>query len=243
MMELNQINKNLACFQLGRIIKQKILKKMSNSNAQKSNVNILGSNNETKVNQFNISIYANDVLSITNELRENIIDTLEGELVNSELNVFLCYPNILKDKLFDSCINNLKTELSKIDAVIYEGGGKQTLPDTESVYIHIAELDFINKKCDSIIIFVLDELTLSQITLISYYKITKDIKNPDLIVICNDKIKNLDRFFSLGVLQYCDDNSIKIFDISDIEDEKIENIIRRVRNKKLVSKNKGLLGG
>ncbi|MCP6183059.1 hypothetical protein NL435_27280, partial [Klebsiella pneumoniae] len=84
-----------------------------------------------------------------------------------------------------------------------------------------------------------DELTLSQITLISYYKITKDIKNPDLIVICNDKIKNLDRFFSLGVLQYCDDNSIKIFDISDIEDEKIENIIRRVRNKKLVSKNKG----
>ena len=61
--------------------------------------------------------------------------------------------------------------------------------------------------------------------------------------ICNDKIKNLDRFFSLGVLQYCDDNSIKIFDISDIEDEKIENIIRRVRNKKLVSKNKGLLGG
>ncbi|QLZ76252.1 hypothetical protein [Citrobacter sp. RHBSTW-00107] len=149
----------------------------------------------------------------------------------------------MKDKLFDSCINNLKTELSKIDAVIYEGGGKQTLPDTESVYIHIAELDFINKKCDSIIIFVLDELTLSQITLISYYKITKDIKNPDLIVICNDKIKNLDRFFSLGVLQYCDDNSIKIFDISDIEDEKIENIIRRVRNKKLVSKNKGLLGG
>lgn len=61
---------------------------MSNSNAQKSNVNIIGSNNETKVNQFNISIYANDVLSITNELRENIIDTLEGELVNSELNVF-----------------------------------------------------------------------------------------------------------------------------------------------------------
>ncbi|EEL7631044.1 hypothetical protein GIZ64_16545, partial [Salmonella enterica] len=160
MMGLNQINKNLACFQLGRIIKQKILRKMSNSNAQKSNVNIIGSNNETKVNQFNISIYANDVLSITNELRENIIDTLEGELVNSELNVFLCYPNILKDKLFDSCIKNLKTELSKIDAVIYEGGGKQTLPDTESVYIHIAELDFINKKCDSIIIFVLDELTL-----------------------------------------------------------------------------------
>ncbi|WP_220386226.1 hypothetical protein, partial [Klebsiella pneumoniae] len=73
---------------------------MSNSNAQKSNVNIIGSNNETKVNQFNISIYANDVLSITNELRENIINTLEGELVNSELNVFLCYPNILKDKLF-----------------------------------------------------------------------------------------------------------------------------------------------
>ena len=169
---------------------------MSNSNAQKSNVNIIGSNNETKVNQFNISIYANDVLSITNELRENIINTLEGELVNSELNVFLCYPNILKDKLFDSCIKNLKTELSKIDAVIYEGGGKQTLPDTESVYIHIAELDFINKKCDSIIIFVLDELTLSQITLISYYKITKDIKNPDLIVICNDKIKNLPEDFN-----------------------------------------------
>lgn len=127
-MGLNQINKNLACFQLGRIIKQKILRKMSNSNAQKSNVNILGSNNETKVNQFNISIYANDVLSITNELRENIIDTLEGELVNSELNVFLCYPNILKDKLFDSCINNLKTELSKIDAVIYEGEESKLCP-------------------------------------------------------------------------------------------------------------------
>lgn len=51
---------------------------MSNSNAQKSNVNIIGSNNETKVNQFNISIYANDVLSITNELRENIINTLNN---------------------------------------------------------------------------------------------------------------------------------------------------------------------
>ncbi|EPE5169037.1 hypothetical protein ACSJES_003174 [Yersinia enterocolitica] len=216
---------------------------MSSSNSQKSRVNVIGSNNDTKVNLFNIAIYASDVLSIPNELRENIIDALEDELVHSDLNVFLCYPNILEDKSFDLCIQNLKSELSKIDAVVYEGGGKQTLPDTDSVYMHIAELDFIKKKCDSIIIFVLDELTLSQITLISYYKVTKDIKNPDLIVICNDKIKSFDRFFSLGVLQYCDDNSIKIFDITDIENEKIDNIIRRVRNKKLISKNKGLLGG
>ncbi|MDD8372667.1 hypothetical protein LAW74_23610, partial [Escherichia coli] len=111
------------------------------------------------------------------------------------------------------------------------------------LYTHIAELNFIKKKCDSIIIFVLDELTLSQITLISYYKVTKDIKKLDLIVIFNDKIKNLDKFFSLGVIQYCDDNSIKIFDITDIENEKIDNIIRRIRNKKLISKDKGLLGG
>lgn len=89
----------------------------------------------------------------------------------------------------------------------------------------------------------MDELTLSQITLISYYKVTKDIKKLDLIVIFNDKIKNLDKFFSLGVIQYCDDNSIKIFDITDIENEKIDNIIRRIRNKKLISKDKGLLGG
>ena len=242
MMGINQTNKNLVCLLLGQITKQKLFRKMSSSNSQKSRLNIIGSNNETNVNQFNISIYASDVLSIPNELRENIIDELEGELVHSELNVFLCYPNILEDKSFNSCIKNLKAELSKIDAIVYEGGGKETLPDTENIYIHLAELDFIKRKCDSIIIFVLDELTLSQITLISYYKITKDIKNPDLIVIYNDKIKKLDRFFSLGVLQYCDDNNIKIFDISDIENEKVENIIRRVRNKKLISKNKGLLG-
>ncbi|EMH4164255.1 hypothetical protein RJ498_003564 [Pluralibacter gergoviae] len=216
---------------------------MSNNNSQKSTITVIGSNNDAKVNQYNISIYANDVLSIPNEIREGIVDALENELVHSELNIFLCYPNKLQDNYFDSCIKNLKTELIKIDAVIYEGGGKQSLPETESIYAHIAELDFIKKKCDSIIIFVLDELTLSQITLISYYKVTNDIKKLDLIVIFNDKIKNLDKFFSLGVIQYCDDNSIKIFDITDIENEKIENIIRRIRNKKLISKDKGLLGG
>ena len=242
-MGTNLTNKSLACLQLGRTIKQNILRRMSNNNSQKSTINVIGSNNDAKVNQYNISIYANDVLSIPNEIREGIVDALENELVHSELNIFLCYPNKLQDKHFDSCIKNLKTELIKIDAVVYEGGGKQPLPETESLYTHIAELDFIKKKCDSIIIFVLDELTLSQITLISYYKVTKDIKKLDLIVIFNDKIKNLDKFFSLGVIQYCDDNSIKIFDITDIENEKIDNIIRRIRNKKLISKDKGLLGG
>ncbi len=216
---------------------------MSSSNSQQSKITVIGGNNDTTVNQFNISIYANDVLSIPNHIRENIREVLEDELISSDLNVFLCYPNNPATHSISSCIQNLKTELEKIDAVIYEGGGKQVLPDTESVYIHIAELDFIKKKCDSIIIFALDELTLSQITLISYYKVTKEVKKPDLIVICNDEIKNLDRFFSLGVFQYCDDNSIKIFDINEIENKNIDIIIRRVRNKKLISKDKGLLGG
>lgn len=216
---------------------------MSSNNSQKSTVNVLGSGNDTRVNQYNITVYAKDVLSIPNELREEIIDALEGELVHSEINVFLCYPNIVQDENFNSSIRKLKMELGKIDAVVYEGGGKQALPGTDSIYVHIAELDFIKKKCDSIIIFVLDELTLSQITLISYYKVTKEIKKPDLIVISNDKVKNLDKFFSLGVMQYCNDNDIKIFDINEIEDDKVDNIIRRIRNKKLISKNKGLLGG
>ncbi|HEI3497812.1 TPA: hypothetical protein SI359_004094, partial [Escherichia coli] len=155
-MGTNLTNKSLACLQLGRTIKQKILRRMSNNNSQKSTINVIGSNNDAKVNQYNISIYANDVLSIPNEIREGIVDALENELVHSELNIFLCYPNKLQDKHFDSCIKNLKTELIKIDAVVYEGGGKQPLPETESLYTHIAELDFIKKKCDSIIIFVLD---------------------------------------------------------------------------------------
>lgn len=84
---------------------------MSNNNSQKSTINVIGSNNDAKVNQYNISIYANDVLSIPNEIREGIVDALENELVHSELNIFLCYPNKLQDKHFDSCIKNLKTEL------------------------------------------------------------------------------------------------------------------------------------
>jgi hypothetical protein len=216
---------------------------MANSNSQHSKDTVLGTNNETVVNQINISIFSNDHSSLTDDLKKEIRSVLEGELINSELRVFLCYPNINKDEESTSCIENLRNELNSINAVVFEGGGKQNLPDTESVYIHIAELDFIKRNCDSIVIFALDEITLSQITLISYYKITREVKSPDLIVIYNNHVKSLDRFFSLGVFQYCDDNNIKIFDIADVQDQKIEVLIRRIKNKKLISKDKGLLGG
>lgn len=217
---------------------------MTNKN-QSSKINIFGSGNETKVQQIDISIFVASGSEISNELRKEIRDTLEVELINTNLSVLLCYPNRLTDAVIQQCITNLKDELKKLDAIIYEGGGKQKLPQINSAYSHISELDFIKKNCDSVVVFVFvfDELTLSQITLISYYFISKVIKTPDIIIIHNDYIKNLDKFFSSGIFQYCDDNNIKTFNINEIQNEKMEELIRRIRNKKLVSKNNGLLGG
>lgn len=216
---------------------------MTSSNSQTSKITVVGKDNETTVNQFNISIFSSNPSSITDDLKREIRGVLEEEFIKSELRVFLCYPNKDKDQDSTLCIQHLKSELENINAVIFEGGGKQNLPDTESVYTHIAELDFIKRNCDTIVIFALDELTLSQITLISYYKITKEVKFPDLIVIYNDEIQQLDRFFSLGVFQYCDDNNIKIFNMNELQEQKIEILLRRIKNKKLISKDRGLLGG
>jgi len=172
---------------------------------------------------------------------ENIFKTNEAigsEFISENSNVLLCYPN-KEYKDLEPIIRKIKDGLAYIGAVVFEGSGKIPLPDVGG-YPHIAEIDFIKKlKCDSIIIFVLDELTLSQLTLISYYKVESNIKNVDIIAIPSDDIYNYDDFLSNGLIQYCDDNDCKVIKLSALDDMQVEKLIQRVRNKKIIQKRSG----
>ncbi|MEZ2794689.1 hypothetical protein [Proteus terrae] len=161
-----------------------------------------------------------------------------GKLVSDSSNVLLCYPN-KEDKYLEPIIIKIKDKLSNMGATIFEGSGKIQLPDVQG-YPHIAEIDFIkNLRCDSIIIFVLDELTLSQLTLLSYYKIEFNLQSVDIIAIPSDNIFYYDKFLSKGLIQYCDDNNCKVIKLSMLDDEQIDSLIDRVRNKKIIQIRRG----
>lgn len=197
--------------------------------------------NKGNGNTFNIiQIDGKNVDDISNQLGFlglNIIDDTNNALVNEFLsgnnNVLLCYPN-KEDESLEPIIAKIKDGLLSIGANIFEGSGKIQLPDVQG-YPHIAEIDFIkNLKCDSIIIFVLDELTLSQLTLLSYYKIESNVQHVDIIAIPSDNIFNYDKFLSNGLIQYCDDNDCKVIKLSTLDDAEVERVIARVKNRKMI---------
>lgn len=167
------------------------------------------------------------------DIIDNTKKSLVSEFFSGDNNVLLCYPN-KEDKMLEPIIKKIKDGLSNIGANIFEGSGKAQLPDVQG-YPHIAEIDFIkNLKCDSIIIFVLDELTLSQLTLLSYYKIESNIQHVDIIAIPSDSIFNYDKFLSNGLIQYCDDNNCKVIKLSTLDDAEVERVIARVKNRKMI---------
>ncbi|EPM7091672.1 hypothetical protein ACTPL4_000696 [Klebsiella pneumoniae] len=223
---------------------------MENNNPQnvdqKIKSTVVGANNTTIIAQ--VIVNANSPSIDTNAIQKTLINeirsSLKEEFVSTEYNILLCYPNkVIHDKVTLKIIEEIKQELYKMGAKVYEGGGKTALPKTQITYPHLAELEFIKTvKCDTVIIFALDEVTLSQLTLISYFKVSKKIDNTDMIIISSDTLKNSDIFLSNGAFQYCDDNNCKLYSLNSLDDAGLKSVISRIENKKIIQRKGGLLG-
>jgi hypothetical protein len=207
---------------------------------------VIGANNRTTINQVivNVNNPFFDSKALSESLAEEIKAKLTDEFVSTDYNILLCYPNKeIDDKPTIVTINKIKDELKGLGAFVYEGGGKGSLPNTDIAYPHIAELEFIKTiRCDTIIIFALDEVTISQLTLISYFKISKEIYSTDMIIISSDELKNSDNFFASGIFQYCDDNNCKLISLTSINETGVKSVIDRIINKKIIQRKAGLLG-
>lgn len=232
------------------VIQQISIKTMENNNPQNVDQQIkstvVGANNTTIIAQVivNASNQHIDVNAIQNSLIKEIRSSLKEEFVSTEYNILLCYPNkIIRDEPTIRIIEELKQKLNDMGAIVYEGGGKAALPKTQIMYPHLAELEFIKTvKCDTVIIFALDEVTLSQLTLISYFKVSKKIDTTDMIIISSDDLKNSDVFLSNGTFQYCDDNNCKLYSLGSLDDAGLNSVISRIENKKIIQRKGGLLG-
>ena len=245
-------------------------KMMENNNPQnvdqKIKSTVVGANNTTIIAQ--VIVNANSPNIDTNAIQKTLINEIRSsrfkrsvqtivfirviaalvqlveKFVSTEYNILLCYPNkVIHDKVTLKIIEEIKQELYKMGAKVYEGGGKTALPKTQITYPHLAELEFIKTvKCDTVIIFALDEVTLSQLTLISYFKVSKKIDNTDMIIISSDTLKNSDIFLSNGAFQYCDDNNCKLYSLNSLDDAGLKSVISRIENKKIIQRKGGLLG-
>ncbi|EJP1070533.1 hypothetical protein NVD53_003863, partial [Salmonella enterica] len=146
---------------------------------QKIKSTVVGTGNTTIIAQVIVNTNSPDIdtNAIQNTLINEIRSSLKEEFVSTEYNILLCYPNkLIRDEPTLKIIKEIKQKLDKMGAKVYEGGGKTALPKTQITYPHLAELEFIKTvKCDTVIIFALDEVTLSQLTLISYFKVSKKI--------------------------------------------------------------------
>ncbi|EKN4055541.1 hypothetical protein ACOQH3_002382 [Yersinia enterocolitica] len=223
---------------------------MENNNPQnvdqKIKSTVVGANNTTIIAQ--VIVNTNSPNIDTNAIKERLINeirsSLKEEFVSTEYNILLCYPNkVIRDELTLKIIEEIKQKLDNMGAIVYEGGGKIPLPKTQITYPHLAELEFIKAvKCDTVIIFALDEVTLSQLTLISYFKVSKKIDSTDMIIISSDTLKDSDVFLSNGTFQYCDDNNCKLYSLNSLDDAGLKSVISRIENKKIIQRKGGLLG-
>lgn len=224
---------------------------MENNNPKNVDQNIkttvVGANNTTIIAQVIVNTNSNDI--DTSEIRKNLIDEIRGslkeEFVSTEYNILFCYPNKeIHDESTLKVIGEIKSSLEALGAIVYEGGGKTPLPRTQITYPHLAELEFIKTiKCDTVIIFALDEVTLSQLTLISYFKVSQKIESTDMIIISSDNLKDGDVFLSRGAFQYCDDHNCKLYSLSALDEVGLKSVISRIENKKIIQRKGGLLGG
>lgn len=185
-----------------------------------------------------------DSTAIAQKIASDVRGALEEEFGSSHYNILLCYPNKkINDQLVIDAIENIKSKLVEIGAMIYEGGGKSILPKTEVTYPHLAELEFIKiTECDTVIIFVFDEITISQLSLISHFKISNNIDRTDIIIISSPQFKNSDQFISSGAFQYCEDKGCKLMDLETLDEIGVKSIATRITNKKIIQRRGGLLG-
>lgn len=220
--------------------------KSSDEQSQKINSVILGSNNSTTLTQVVVNVnshFVNQEL-LVEQLKEEIKDALENEFSESDHNILLCYPNKkIDNKTVSYSIDKIKKHLEEKGASVYEGGGKSALPIESVGYSHLSELEFIRKtNCDTVIIFALDELTLSQLTLISHFKISRKLELTDVVVISSEDFKNSDQFLLNGAFKYCSDNNCSVISLDSLGDKEIKSIIDRIVNKKIIQRKNGLLG-
>lgn len=207
---------------------------------------IFGSNNTTKLTQVVVNVsshFVNQEL-LAKQLTEEIKGALESEFTESEHTILLCYPNKKIDNEHVShAINKIKENLEQKGANVYEGGGKSVLPTENVGYSHLSELEFIRKtSCDTVIIFALDEITLSQLTLISHFKISRNLDLTDVVIISSEDFKNSDQFLLNGAFKYCSDHNCSVISLDSFGDDEMKFIVDRVVNKKIIQRKNGLLG-
>ncbi|PPE56419.1 hypothetical protein F157LOC_04067 [Pectobacterium brasiliense] len=221
-------------------------KKSSDEQSQKINSAIFGSNNNTTLTQVVVNVnspFVNQEL-LAKQLTVEIKDALENEFSVSDHNILLCYPNKkIDNKTINYSIDEIKKHLEEKGARVYEGGGKSVLPIENVGYSHLSELEFIRKtNCDTVIIFALDEITLSQLTLISHFKISRKLELTDIVIISSEDFKNSDQFLLNGTFKYCSDNNCSVISLDSFGDNEIKSIIDRIVNKKIIQRKNGLLG-
>ncbi|HDZ0489749.1 TPA: hypothetical protein RRT94_003048, partial [Klebsiella quasipneumoniae] len=114
---------------------------MENNNPQnvdqKIKSTVVGANNTTIIAQ--VIVNANSPNIDTNAIQKTLINeirsSLKEEFVSTEYNILLCYPNkVIHDKVTLKIIEEIKQELYKMGAKVYEGGGKTALPKTQITY-------------------------------------------------------------------------------------------------------------
>lgn len=219
---------------------------ISNKQSQKINSAVIGSNNNTNLVQLTVNVNSPfvDKDLLAKQLIGEIQGTLKSEFAESGYNILLCYPNKKIDDDITNCsIAKIKTDLQGIGASVYEGGGKTILPINSVGYSHLSELEFIiQAKCDTVIIFAIDEVTLSQLTLISHFKISRKLEQTDVIIISSDEFKNSDNFLLDGTFKYCSDHQCNIISLDSFGENEIKLIIDRIINKKIIQRKNGLLG-
>jgi hypothetical protein len=218
----------------------------SGESSQKINSAIFGSNNNTKLTQVvvNVNNPFVDQSLLAKQLTAEIKDALENEFAESGHNILLCYPNKKIDcEVANYSIAEIKKHLEEKGASVYEGGGKSELPIESVGYSHLSELEFIRKtKCDTVIIFAMDEVTLSQLTLISHFKISRKLDLTDVVIISSEDFRNSDKFLTDGAFKYCSDNHCTVISLESFGDDEIKMIIDRIVNKKIIHRKNGLLG-
>lgn len=218
----------------------------SSEQSQKISSAIFGSHNSTKLVQVVVNVNSSfvDQELLTKQLTAEIKGMLENEFSESEYNVLLCYPNKkIDDEIVIHSIDKIKKNLEEKGANVYEGGGKSILPIGNVGYSHLLELDFIlNTKCDTVIIFAMDEVTLSQLTLISHFKISRRLELTDVVIISSEDFKNSDKFLLDGAFKYCSDNNCAVISLDSFGDNEINSIIERIVTKKIIQRKNGLLG-
>lgn len=158
----------------------------------------------------------------------------EGE--EREYKILLC-PCSESDLNILNVYKELKGELIKQGFILYESSPEFY---EDSSYWHLDEANFIvNKNCSSIIIFLGDNKTLSQLSLFTFLLSHKDMKLNELDICIISIADTNERYFMDGCLLYANDNIPKRYDIKYLQDNGVQEIVTYLVRKRSVYNNSG----